>query len=255
MIETAGKQIQRERGVESPSGDFGLELIGGFQKGSVKAALAITRDTEAGILAAQQVLQTVTRLSAVPGKRTRAGTQPAPRGDYDPRLVARLGNISKVQEINKTQVEMRLVSATGAKTLKAVFDRQAVQAINTLREPNFAVEEVTVYGKLNGLRDRGEEGDESSRTFFGELLGDDGITWRIEFKPRDEDKARKLFRRQVCVVGNATYYKAMHPKLTVTEIEADEERDYEAAFDELYGSSPELSQVDLMTLVRELETD
>src|SRR5688572_28978798 len=69
MIESVGKQIQRERGVESPSGDFGLELIGGFQKGSVKAALAITRDVEAGSLAAGQVLDTVTRLSATPRAR------------------------------------------------------------------------------------------------------------------------------------------------------------------------------------------
>jgi len=261
MIESVGKRIQRERGAEAPTGDFGLELIGGFQKGSVKAALAITRDVAAGVLAAGQVLETVTQLNATPHpsrahtKRVARLQSGVVRGDYDPRVVTRLGNISKVQEIDKTRVEMRLVQTGGAKPLKAVFDQQTTEVINRLREPNFAVEEITVYGKLRGLRDRSDEGNESKRTFFGELVGDDGIDWRIEFKPRDEDKARQLFRKQVCVTGNATYYKAINPKLDVTDIEADEERDYDAAFDELYGASPELGKTDLKTLVRQLETD
>ena len=108
---------------------------------------------------------------------------------------------------------------------------------------------------MRGLRDRRDEGDESTRSVLGELVGDDGIDWRVESKPKDEDKARKLFRKQVCVTGNATYYKAMAPKLDVIDIEPDEERDYDAAFDELYGASPELAKTDLKTLVRQLDTD
>lgn len=256
MIESVGKQIQREQGSEQPSGDFGLELIGGFQKGSVKAALAITKDVEAGERAAGQVLDTVTRLSSSPPRaKPRAVPTIIPAANYDPRLMSRLGNISKVQEIDKTRVEMRLVSGSGAKPLKAVFDRRTTQMINTLREPNFGIEELTVYGKLRGLRDKYAEGEEAKKGFLGELLGDDGTVWRVEFKPRDEAKAKELFRRQVSITGNATYYKALNPKLDATQIEADEERDYEAAFDDLYGASPELATTDLKTLVRELETE
>jgi hypothetical protein len=250
MIEAAGKRFQRQRGAEEPTGDFGLEIIGGFKRGSVQAALAITKDTVAGVLAARQVLETVTRLSVVPKAKARK-TSPDQGQPYDPRLVARLGNISKVQEIDKTRVEMRLVQSTGAKPLKAVFDRRTTQTINKLREPNFGVEELTLFGKLRELRDKYDEGEEK-KAFFGELLADDGTIWRIEFKARDVETASSLFRKQVCITGDATYYKALNPKIVVKTIELDPERDYEAAFDELYGASPELAKVDLRTLVEEL---
>lgn len=255
MIETAGKRIQRERGSHDPNGDFGLELVGGFQKGSVTAALMLTKNTEAGVLAASQVLDTVTGLNADTFKPSRHITTTPRRTELDPRLVTRLGNISKVQEIDKTRVEMRLVTPGTARPLTAVFDRRTTAVINKLREPNFAVEELTVYGKLRELRDKYDDDDESKKAFFGELLGDDGIVYRVEFKPKDEDAARRLFRKQVAVTGNVTYYKAKSPLIAVTEIEPDQERDYESAFDELYGSSPELAKTDLKTLLRQLDSD
>lgn len=256
MLESVGKQVQRSRGSTEPTGDFGLELVGGFQKGSVKAALAITKDVEAGVIAAGYVLDTVTRLGTF--KATRSPTIVRADGlttdSYDPRLMTRLGSIGKVQEIDKTRVEMALKS-NGGRAQKAVFDRRTSKVLNKLREPNFAIEDVTIYGKLRELRDRAVEGQEDKKTFSGELVGDDGNTWRIDFRPGDAAKAAGLFRKQVYITGNVTYFKALNPRINARAFGLDEERDYLAAFDAMYGSIPELAKVDLDTLISELETD
>lgn len=254
MLETVGKQVQRSRGAAEPTGDFGLELVGGFQKGSVKAALAITKDVDAGVIAAGYVLDAITRLgtfkSTKSGKTERADAQ-LPE-TYDPRLMSRLGSIGKVQEIDKTRVEMAL-RANGGRAKRAVFDRRTSQVLNKMREPNFAIEGITVYGKLRDLHDRATEGEEDKKAFFGELVGDDGNLWRIEFRPSDAAKAAALFRKQVYITGNVTYFKALNPRIQAKEFGQDEERDYTAAFDAMYGSSPELAETDLATLIRELE--
>jgi hypothetical protein len=169
--------------------------------------------------------------------------------EFDPRLVTRLGNIGKVQEIDKTRVEFAL-RTNGGRPKRAVFDRRTTQVINTLRQPNFAIEDLTVYGKLRELHDRY---DDEHKDFFGELVGDDGNVWRIQFKPKDVDRASALFRKQVFVTGNVTYFKALNPRILAIDFGLDEERDYEAAFDELYGSEPALAGVDLATLVREAD--
>jgi len=254
MLETVGKQVQRSRGAAEPTGDFGLELVGGFQKGSVKAALAITKDVDAGVIAAGFVLDAITRLgtfkSARPAKAERADAQPPQT--YDPRLMTRLGSIGKVQEIDKTRVEMAL-RANGGKPKRAVFDRRTSQVLNKMREPNFAIEGITVYGKLRDLHDRATEGEEDKKGFFGELVGDDGNLWRIEFRASDAARAATLFRKQVYITGNVTYFKALNPRIQAKDFGLDEERDYAAAFDAMYGSSPELAGTDLATLIRELE--
>jgi hypothetical protein len=256
MLESVGKQVQRSRGVADPTGDFGLELIGGFQKGSVKAALALTKDVEAGVIAAGYVLDTVTRLGTFdPPKSSKAVRADGLSTDtYDPRLMTRLGSIGKVQEIDKTRVEMAL-RANGGRAQKAVFDRRTSQVLNKMREPNFAIEDVTVYGKLRELRDRATEGEEDKKTFYGELLGDDGNVWRIDFSPRDASKAAELFRKQVYITGNLTYFKALNPRISARDFGLDLERNYVAAFDAMYGSGPELANIDLDTLIRELETE
>jgi hypothetical protein len=253
MLESVGKQVQRARGVEDPTGDFGLELVSGFQKGSVKAALAITKDVEAGVIAAGQVLDTVSRLSAKPPRKSKTGDASAlVRGDYDPRVVSRLGNIGKVQEIDKTRVEMALRS-NGGRPQKAVFDRRTSQVITKLRQPNFAIDGITLYGKLKELTDNHDDDEEGKKAFYGELVGDDGNIWRIEFRPRDVERAALLFRKQVFITGNVTYYKARNPRITAQEFGPDEERNYEAAFDELFGANKEFANEDLDTLVRDLE--
>lgn len=254
MLEAVGKEVQRERGISDPTGDFGLEIIGGFQKGSVKTALAITKNHEAGVVAARQVLSTVTRMQTPFGKKSRRAAPAELAQSYDPRIVSRLGNINKLREIDKTNVEIALVPMTGRRESAVINDRTG-ETLTSLRAPNFAVENVTVYGKLFQLRDRHEEGDEAKKTFFGELIGDDGHQWRVEFKPSDASKVAALFRRQVRVTGNAVYYRALNPKIVASSFEADEERDYDAAFEEMYGANPELSDVPLSRLIHELETE
>jgi hypothetical protein len=92
-------------------------------------------------------------------------------------------------------------------------------------------------------------------TFSGELVGDDGNIWRIDFRPSDAAKAAGLFRKQVYITGTVTYFKVLNPRINARDFGLDEERDYAAAFDAMYGSSPELANTDLATLIRELETD
>ena len=250
LMEEVGKRVQRERGVEEPTGDFGLELVAGFQRGSVQANLAITRNEEVGAIVAQQIMQTVSRLGR-PRRLPAGRSADASGGDFDPRMVTRLGNIGKVQEIDKTKMVLSL-RAGGNRAQTATLDRRAVKAVAALREPNFSVEGLTVYGKLRELRDKYDDDDESKKAFFGELLVDDGTVWRVEFKPRELERAASLFRKQVYVTGQAVYYKALAPKIIAAEFGADEERDYEAAFDELFGSSTEFAGADLGTLLREL---
>jgi hypothetical protein len=252
LMEEVGRRVQRERGVEDPTGDFGLELVAGFKRGSVEANLEITRNEAIGAIVAQQIMQTVTRLGQP--RKARTGKLAAGDGDFDPRMVTRLGNIAKVQEIDKTKIVLSLRTGR-AKAKTAVLDTRAVKAVTALREPNFSVEGLTVYGKLRELRDKYDDDEESKRAFFGELLADDGTVWRVEFKAREVDRAASLFRKQVYVTGQAVYYKAMSPKLIAAEFGADEERDYEAMFDELFGSNPELAGADLSVLLKELRND
>ncbi|MQA29226.1 MAG: hypothetical protein GEU82_05210 [Luteitalea sp.] len=243
MMQELGRRVQREQGAADPTGDFGLELIAGFQRGSVQANIVMTRDVEIGVIVAAQILDTVSRLGATPRlKRARRSTMipVAPMADFDPRIVNRLNNIGKVQEIDKTKMELTL-RTNGMRPTKAVLDTAAVKAVSALREPNLTIEGVTVYGKLRELHDKYDDDDDGTKAFFGELLSDDGEVWRIEFKPRDVSSAALLFRRQVFVTGTATYYQAVNPKLHAIDFGADDERDYEAAFDELYGSVPELA--------------
>lgn len=258
MLEAVGKEVHRGLGVDDPTGDFGLEIIGGFQRGSVKTALAITKNHEAGVLAARQVLNTVTQMTIPLGhktlRRAALSNQMTSGLTYDPRIVSRLGNINKLREIDKTNVEIALVPQTGRRESAVINDRTS-ETLASLRTPNFAVENITIYGKLHELRDRREEGDEIKKSFFGELTGDDGHRWRIEFRPNDAALAAGLFRHQIFVTGNAVYYTALNPKIIATDFGPDDDRDYGIAFDEMLGASPELSDVPLSELVKELETD
>src|SRR2546428_3683574 len=63
MIREVGRRVQREAGIETPDGDFGIELLAGatglaFQKGSVKTASAITRDVRNGTETLTRIIQT-----------------------------------------------------------------------------------------------------------------------------------------------------------------------------------------------------
>ena len=57
LVEEVGKRLQRERGEEKASGNFGLELDAGIKAGSVQADILITRDVNTGVDAATHVIK------------------------------------------------------------------------------------------------------------------------------------------------------------------------------------------------------
>lgn len=93
----------------------------------------------------------------------------------------------------------------------------------------FAIESLTVFGKLRRLTDRSKVEEEDD--IWGELFEDNGNIWRIKFSPADLEKARNLFTKQVVAFGDATYFKTRYPRLDVKTISEDRQRDYVAAFD------------------------
>jgi hypothetical protein len=245
MLEIAGKRLERAHGSEHPKGALGLELVAGFQKGSVQANLRSTLNEGIFIEAAEEVVQTVQSLGDQP---RRAGIAPTPV-DIDPRIIRRLSNIGKIQEINKTRMELTL--RHGVQKSTAMFDEAAARKAAAFRDPTFSLEDVTLFGKLRELKDKSDE-DEDIKAFFGELVSDDGLVWRLQFAAHDAERAAHLFRQQIYVIGRAHHYRAVAPKVIVTQFGADEERDYEAAFDRLYGLKREAYKAGLQELLEEL---
>lgn len=150
---------------------------------------------------------------------------------------------------------MRLELKNGKKKAEAVFTEAGISATESLRAPQFEMEGVSLYGKLYELRDSRPEQEEEGRFFWGELFRDNGEQWRVRFTNADMEKATGLFRKQVLVTGKAVYYRAQTPKVIVDEIALDVERDYEAAFDELYGCNKKVYGADLETLLKEIRGD
>jgi hypothetical protein len=69
---------------------------------------------------------------------------------------------------------------------------------------------------------------------------DNGKRWRVQFPRVLENETAPLFTRQVSITGTAHYFEKRSPKLVATSIAGDCQRDYEAAFDEMVGTEPEL---------------
>jgi hypothetical protein len=232
MIREVGKKVQQESGVENPDGDFGVQLLAGstgiaFGKGSVKAASAITRDIKNGTETLTRIIQTTNVIE----KR-----KPISIDDYRAPVVRRLANISDIQVEDKTELGMQLV-AHGKIAERGKFSESGIHAIQRMgAAPDFAVESVTLFGKLRQLLDRSRVGKEDD--IWGELLEENGNRWNIKFRPHHLTKVKDLFTKQVIASGNAIYFKTKNPRLDVTEIDEDKERDYVAAFDrfsEEYG--------------------
>ncbi len=255
MIETTGRDAMKRRGLDDATPDFGLELVGGFRKGSLKAHVAITKNPETGIEAAREVLSTIDRLGAKPRRVVKAKLSGGlPPGPIDGRLVTRLGNIDKVRELDKVNVEVTLIPPKGSgRSVKAEINDRTAEAVAAYRQPTFTLTDVTVFGKLFQLRDRQNEGDEGTRRFFGDLHGDDGARWRVEFPAEYAAKAAALFRRQVFVTGRAVHYRGIAPKLEAREFGPDDDRDYDLAFTEMFGASPELKGIPIGKLNAGLE--
>jgi hypothetical protein len=252
MICEAGREVQRDKGFERPSGDFGLELVAGsrgvlFQPGSVQAHIAITQDVQSGVLAAERVISLVTRL----GERDlHELDDPTER-----QIVRRLNRIAKFQRTDKTELRMVVQKPSSQAVEQAIFGDAAIETIRSLQAPVFEMEGLTVFGKLYELRDRDEEDEENDRGFWGELRRENGETWRIQFASSDTERAVSLFRKQVAVTGHAKYYRIANPKLIVREIVPDIDRDYETAFEELFGSDRESLGTDARALLREMRGD
>ncbi len=216
-----------------------------FTRSSVQAQIAITSDVQNGLLAAQKVLQTVEVLEKAERSR--------PKEEVDARIVRRLNRIARIQRTDKTEMRIEL-RKPGRKASAATFGEAAIACARSLQAPTFSVEGLTVFGKLYELTDKNPD-DETDKGFWGELRRDNGEVWRVQFKPSDLERVVRLFRRQVSVTGRALYYRIEKPKIVAEDITQDRERDYEAAFDELYGCDKDTFRADFETLLREMRGD
>jgi hypothetical protein len=247
MILDAGREIQKQSGIER-TGDFGLELLADgkgllFRGGSVEAQIAITANTQAGVLAAKYIVNTVHAL----GQRKYS---PVDEGDRS--IVRRLNRIAKIQQVDKTELQIGLARPGATKiSEQAVFDEAAAATAWSIQAPVFQMEQMVLYGKLYELKDSETDSD-GDHGFWGELHRESGETWRIQFKGTDAEKAACLFRKQVSVRGTAKYYRIAAPKLVAEDITLDKERDYETAFDEVFGCDKEIYPEDLASALKQV---
>jgi hypothetical protein len=223
MIREVGRKVQQEAGIESPDGDFGIELLAGatglaFQKGSIKTASAFTKDVPNGTETLRRIIRTT---DAIETKKV------VSIDDFGAPVAKRLAVISPWQQQDKTELSIQLAER-GKVSAHTRFSEKGIRAIQKMSESQFSIESITLYGKLRGLTDRSKT--EKEDDIWGELLEDSGNTWRIKFVPADLDKAKELFTRQVVIFGDATYFKTKDPRLDVKNITQDKERDYVAAF-------------------------
>jgi len=247
MFSDVGREIQRDMGMEKPTGDFGLELLADaegfvFQSGSVQASVAITSNIDVGILAARHIVETIDSL---------AKKKPVLATEADRSLVRRLNRINRIRERDKTELHLELQKPGKHRPEAATFNEAAAATAWSLRAPEFEMEGITIYGKLYELRDSNLE-DESGGGFWGELRRENGDTWRIQFTVDSAEEAAALFRKQVAVTGTAKYYRIAAPKLVALDITQDQQRDYEKAFDELYGSDRKIYGDDFQQALREM---
>ena len=246
MIRYIGVTIQRDSGMQNPTGDFGIELLTGsegiaFLKGSVKAKAVPTKDVGNAIEAMSRVIKTTNLIE----KKASVSVD-----EYGAPILRHLAQITRVQE--KDNTELRLELKTRGKALKkSVFSQTGMQAVRQMTASNFQVDGLTVYGKLKALTDRSrvEEDDD----IWGELIEENGHIWRIKFKPSDVEKAKKLFTRQVAAIGNASYFRANTPRLDVEDIQFDAPLDYLKGFDD-FSSAYEtiLGDQDAQELISEI---
>ena len=228
MIRECGRQIQRDAGIENPDGDFGIELLAGrsgliFQKGSLKTAAALTQDIPHGILAINTLIDTTDLLE----KRQKNIVTP----DYAEPILRRLPRISEIQRENRTELHLAL-SQNHHVVNRSKLGERGRETLKRFEAPEVGIEAITLYGRLRELRDRSKTTDEENRGhFWGELQEDGGRIWRIRFKDRDESKALKLFRKQVEVTGNATYFRTQAPRVDADDIDEDVMPDYLAAYE------------------------
>jgi hypothetical protein len=226
LIRELGKKIQRDRGVPAPDGDFGIELLASesglaFQAGSIGTQALITKDVANGIDTLAQIIGTTNSVNV---KRKKDVVS---IGEYGEPVVRRLAKIAPIQEEDKTELTFSL-AVQGKPTEVARFGKDGIKMIRRLTTADFSIESLTLYGKLSRLVDRSRTDEQDD--IWGELQEDSGNTWRMKFNPADLKTVRNLFTKQVTVTGDASYYKAISPRLDVKQITEDKPRNYIAAF-------------------------
>jgi len=250
MIAEVGRDLQRQKGIPSPTGEFGLEILAGskgllFLPGSLQAHLAITQDVQTGILAAQRVVRTVRLMEE-------DKFPPAEDEEINAHIVRRLNRIARIQELDKIEMHLAVKVPGYPKSMEATFGTTAVALARSLQAPTFRMEEMTLYGKLFELTDRSTSEEEEGKFFWGELRRENGETWRVQFRASDVNVVTGLFRKQVAITGTAFYYRVASPKLVAEKIEADPERDFETAFEDLQGCYKDIYKADFPTLMRRM---
>lgn len=224
MVREVGKKIQRDKGMENPDGDFGIELLAGssgiaFSKGSMKTAAAATKDIDNAARAIKYVIDTT---ATVEKKRV------VSVDEYGAPVVRRLTKIGELQEQDQTELRLRL-ARQGRITDKTTFSEQGIKTLRALSASDLAIQSVTVYGKLRRLVDFSKDEDTSS--IWGELEDDSGEVWRLSFREGDLQQIQRLFTKQVVVYGDANYFKTRTPRLDVSKITQDVERHYVRGFE------------------------
>jgi hypothetical protein len=252
MVAEVGRRLQRERGVTNPTGDFGLEIVAGevgnlFKPGSVQAPLAITDNVTTGILAVQEVVRMLNTLEEDEGV-------PEPSRQYDRSMLRRVSRLARIQKRDRMELEVSIIRPGIDVPLTATFGTAGMASLSALQTPTLEVQGVSMYGKLIELVDR-DESDEDGKGFWGELRRDNGEPWRVQFRSNDIDLVTAMFRKQVVIVGRAVYYNVTRPKIVAETITLDADRDYEAGFDEIFGSSKSAFNADLDTLIRRNRED
>ena len=231
MIRDCGRQIQRDAGIENPDGDFGIELLAGrtglmFRKGSLKTAAALTQDIPHCMLATNTLIDTTDVLERRPKNQKNIVTP-----DYAEPILRRLPRISEIQRENGTELHLAL-SQNRQILNSSKLGEKGRETLKRFDAPEVGIEAITLYGRLRELRDKSKSTDEENKGhFWGELQEDSGRIWRIRFKDKDEARVLQLFRKQVEVTGNATYFRTNAPRVDAAEIDEDVMPDYLAAYE------------------------
>lgn len=159
-----------------------------------------------------------------------------------------------IQKRDHMELQISLDRPGGGIPVTATFGTSGMASLMALQSPTLEVQGMSVYGKLIELADH-DESDEDGKGFWGELRRDTGEPWRVQFKSADSDLATSMFRKQVIVTGRAVYYNVTRPKIIAESISLDTDRDYEAAFDEMFGSYKNAFNADLSTLIKRNRED
>jgi hypothetical protein len=94
---------------------------------------------------------------------------------------------------------------------------------------------------------------EGGKYFWGELQTETHEKWRLRFPVKEVNNVLPLFRSQVVVQGNATYFGTQSPRLEVLDITQDPHRNYLDAFSEISAAGAELfGDIDYKELIEEL---